>query len=99
MGYPAVLIYGDPRYYSRFGFRCAEKYDIQTSDGKYACALLALELKPGSLNNIAGRFIESDAFAIEESQFAEYDSTFPHKEKTETESQKEFKIMASLRYP
>jgi putative acetyltransferase len=98
MGYPAIFIYGDPRYYSRFGFRCAEKYDIKTADGKYAIALLALELKQGALNNKPGRFIESASFEVDESKFAEYDATFPHKEKTETESQKEFRVMASLRY-
>ena len=83
---------------SEIGFRCAEKYDIQTSDGKYAYALLALELKPGALNKMAGRFIESPVFSVEESGFAEYDKTFPHKEKAETESQKVFMVMASLRY-
>jgi putative acetyltransferase len=96
--YPAVLIYGDPRYYSRFGFRCAEKFDIKTSDGKFAVALLALELKPNALSKIPGRFIESAAFAVDENQFAEFDKTFPYKEKTETDSQREFRIMASLRY-
>ena len=62
MGYPAIFIYGDPRYYSRFGFRCAEKYDIKTADDKFAVALLALELKQGVLNNMPGRFIESRCF-------------------------------------
>jgi putative acetyltransferase len=98
MGYPAVLIYGDPRYYSRFGFRCAEKYDIKTADGKFAIALLALELQPGALNNLPGRFIESAAFEVNESQFAEYEKTFTYKEKAEKDSQQVFKIMASLRY-
>ena len=38
IGYPAICIYGDPRYYSRFGFRCAEKYGIKTADDKFAVA-------------------------------------------------------------
>ena len=46
--YSAVCIYGDPRYYSRFGFRCAEKYEIKTTDDKYAVALQILELKQGA---------------------------------------------------
>jgi putative acetyltransferase len=97
-GYPAVFIYGDPRYYCRFGFRCAEKYDIKTADGKFAVALLALELKQNALNNMAGRFIESTAYEVDEKKFAEYDRTFPYKVKTETDSQREFRILASLRY-
>jgi putative acetyltransferase len=98
LGYPAVFIYGDPRYYSRFGFRCAEKYDIKTADGKYAIALLALELKPGVLNDMAGRFIESPVFDADTDKFVEYEATFPYKEKAETESQREFRVLASLRY-
>ncbi len=99
MGYPAILIYGDPRYYSRFGFRCAEKYDIQTADGYYAVALQALELVPGALERIAGKFQESSAYAIDEEEALQFDAKFPYKEKTETDSQKEFGIMVSLRYP
>jgi len=98
MDYPAIFIYGDPRYYSRFGFRCAEKYDIKTADGKFAVALLALELKQGMLNNIPGRFIESPAFEADENKFAEYEAKFPHKEKAETDSQREFRLLVSLRY-
>jgi putative acetyltransferase len=98
MGYPAICIYGDPRYYSRFGFRCGEKYDIKTADDKFAIALLVLELKKGALNNMPGRFIESPTFEVDENKFAEYDAIFPFKEKAETESQREFRILASLRY-
>ncbi len=98
MGFPAVCIYGDPRYYSRFGFRCAEKYDIKTADGKFAVALLALELKPGVLNGLSGRFFESPAYDVNEVKLAEFESTFPYREKSETESQREFRIIASLRY-
>jgi putative acetyltransferase len=98
MGYPAICIYGDPRYYSRFGFRCAEKYNIKTSDDKFAVALLVLELKPGALSNVKGRFIESSGFTFDENELARFDAAFPFKEKTETESQREFRVLASLRY-
>jgi predicted N-acetyltransferase YhbS len=98
LGYQAIFIYGDPRYYCRFGFRCAEKYDIKTADGKFAYALLALELQPGALNNMPGRFIESATFEVDESKLGEFDKTFPAKEKTITDSQREFAFMASMRY-
>jgi len=98
MGYPAICIYGDPRYYSRFGFRCAEKYDIKTADDRFAVALQVLELRQGALSNVSGRFVESAAFTADESGFSQYDATFPPKEKKETESQREFRLLASLRY-
>jgi putative acetyltransferase len=98
MGYPAICIYGDPRYYSRFGFRCAEKYEIKTEDDKYAVALQVLELKPRGLTELSGRFVESSALEVDQSEFAQYDATFPFKEKNETDSQREFRLLAGLRY-
>jgi predicted N-acetyltransferase YhbS len=98
MGCSAICIYGDPRYYSRFGFRCAEKYEIKTAEDKFAVALQVLELRQGALNNVSGRFIESAAFAVDETEFAQYEATFPFKEKRETDSQREFRLLASLRY-
>jgi putative acetyltransferase len=98
MGYPAICIYGDPRYYSRFGFRCAEKYEIKTAEDKFAVSLQVLELRHGALNNVSGRFVESAAFAVDEAEFAQYEATFPFKEKKETDSQREFRLLASLRY-
>jgi putative acetyltransferase len=98
MGYLAICIYGDPRYYSRFGFRCAEKYDIKTADDRFAVALQVLELRQDALNNVSGRFVESAAFTVDDAEFAQYDAAFPFKEKKETESQREFRLLASLRY-
>ncbi len=96
--YPAICIYGDPRYYARFGFRCGEKYDIQTADGKFAVALLVLELRPDALRDSTGRFIESPAFETDPSKVEVFDSTFPPKAKAETDSQREFRFLVSLRY-
>jgi len=98
MGFPAICIYGDPRYYSRFGFRCAEKYEIKTADEKFAVGLQVLEFQPGVLINTPGRFTESTAFEVDENEFAQYDAAFPFKEKAKTDSQREFRILASLRY-
>jgi putative acetyltransferase len=97
-GFNAVCIYGDPRYYARFGFRCAEKYDIRNSEGKFAVALMALELVPGALLGISGRFTESAAFKVDENDFQKYEGSFPPRDKAVTESQAIFKILASLAY-
>lgn len=35
MGFNAILIYGDPRFYGGLGFRAAEKYDITTKVGLF----------------------------------------------------------------
>jgi predicted N-acetyltransferase YhbS len=97
-GFTAVCIYGDPRYYHRFGFRCAERYDITNSEGKFAVALMALELVSGSLRKISGRFIESEVYKVDEDDFQKYENTFLYKDKAVTQSQIEFNILASLVY-
>jgi len=69
LGFTTVLVYGNPRYYHRFGFRCAERYDITNSEGKFAVALMALELVPGLSKKISGRFIESEVYKVDENDF------------------------------
>jgi predicted N-acetyltransferase YhbS len=98
LGCTAICIYGDPRYYGRFGFRCAERYEIKTADGKYAFALMALELQSGALREVSGRFIESSAFEVDEDELMAYDNSFPLKEKAKTDSQRDFQLLVSLRY-
>ena len=98
LGYKAVINFGDPRYYGRLGFRCAEKYDITTKRGKFQVTLMALVLVPGALDDAAGKFIESTAFVVDQSAFEAFDSTFPPRIKEETEYQREFKVLITLSY-
>lgn len=98
MGFNAILIYGDPRFYGRLGFRAAEKYDITTNDGYFAIGLLAYELQPGALEKVSGRFEESTAYQIDASALAAFDRSFEKKEKCKTDFQKEFQILLSLIY-
>jgi putative acetyltransferase len=95
MGYNAVLIYGDPMYYHRFGFRSAKQFNISTWEGKFMKALMALELHEGALTHISGRFFEGDAYQVNEEELAEFEKGFPYKEKFVTESQKRFIEMNS----
>lgn len=62
LGYHAAFLYGHTGYYPRFGFVNAERYGITTRDGKNFDAFMALELRPGALYGITGRFVEDSAF-------------------------------------
>lgn len=95
LGYVAVLIYGDPAYYYRFGFEPAQKFGISTSQGGFLDALMALELAPGALDGACGRFFEGEAYYVDAEALEEFEKTFPHKEKRVTESQKRFAEMSS----
>lgn len=99
LGYGAVLIYGDPAYYVRFGFRPAQEFGIATSEGAFHPALQALELLPGALAGCEGRFFEGEAYHIDETAAGEFDKSFPPKEKFVTESQRRFARMAGLPEP
>ena len=98
MGFKAILIYGDPRFYGRLGFRAAEKYDITTANGYFAIGLLAYELQPGALQNVSGRFEESSAYQIDQAALEAFDRSFEKKQKRETDFHKEFQILLSLVY-
>lgn len=98
LGYNAILIYGDPEYYRRYGFVAAETYGIETPDNMYAVALQACELYSGALKNCKGRFYEDKVYEIDESKAIEFDKCFPIKEKhSELPSQKRFSELISMR--
>ena len=81
LGYAAVLILGDPDYYSRFGFVQAERYGVGTAQGVYIVSLQAFELQKGALADCDGYFEESKSFQLDAAQAAVFDSQFPTKEK------------------
>jgi predicted N-acetyltransferase YhbS len=89
MGYKAIVIFGDPGYYHRFGFRPARDYGIETADGHAPDAFMALELQENSLRGIRGRFYADEAFKVDEKGFEAYDRQFPYKEKHKREGQLE----------
>jgi putative acetyltransferase len=103
LGYRAVIIYGNPRYYGKLGFRTAERYDITTQTGKYAYCMMVYPLYEDALPVGLASFSESSLFEqfedIDSVEFKEFDQSFPIKEKAyDTSSQNEFKILTILSY-
>jgi predicted N-acetyltransferase YhbS len=93
-GYRAVIIYGDPEYYKRFGFKTSKNYNITNKDKKYPLALLVLELFPNALNGIEGIFDEGKIYRIDEKELEEFDKGFKIKEKGFAKTQERFKELA-----
>ena len=79
LGFKAIVIFGDPNYYKRFGFENAEKFNIHTSDGANFDAFMAKELYKGSLDGIFGNFYEDQSFHVEEAEAKEFDKKFVDK--------------------
>lgn len=100
LGHTAVLIYGDPAYYSRLGFLPAESFGIGTADDYYMDALQALELAAGALRKRSGRFQEDHAYEVDAEASAVFDKSFPPKEKRDgLPSQLKFLEHVSMRKP
>lgn len=100
LGYSAILIYGDPKYYSKYDFVEAKTYGIGTQDNMYAVPLQAYELYSGALHNCKGRFFEDKVYEINEIEAIEFDKDFPKKEKQFTSaSQKRFRELVEMREP
>ena len=88
MGFKAVIIFGNPAYYQRFGFEPALKFSISTAEGKNFDAFMVKELTKGSLQGISGRvFLDEAFFNIDKAELELYDSTFPLREKKVTDTQ------------
>lgn len=78
-GYRAIIIYGEPDYYPRFGFRPCEVFGITTPQGKNFPAFMGIELVPGSLAGVRGKFFEADVFeSLPAEEVEEYDKGFPY---------------------
>jgi len=61
-GHSGMILFGNPDYYHRFGFRNAVEYGITTKDGQNFEPFMALELQAEGLSNVNGRFFEADEF-------------------------------------
>jgi predicted N-acetyltransferase YhbS len=87
LGYKAIIIFGNPNYYHRFGFINAKEYGIQTALGENFEEFMALELYDGGLKGISGKFYEDEVFKIEKDELEIFEKDFPHKEKLVTDTQ------------
>ena len=80
LGYCAIVFYGHPDYYPRFGFGRGSAFGITSENGKSFDALMAQTLYEGALDGICGRYIEDSVYNIEPEEMVEFDKSFPPKE-------------------
>lgn len=91
MGYKAVIIYGDPDYYCRHGFRVSKEFGITDGEARFPAAMLVRELYEGVLRGIAGSYREGDIYTRDPEALEAFDRSFPPKEQIAgTKSQKRF---------
>lgn len=92
MEHKAIIIFGDPLYYQRFGFAPSKQFCITNIEGKYPAAMLVLELRTDSLKDICGVYDGGNIYNIDATgkSFEEFDNLFPTKVKGHSQSQDRF---------
>ena len=81
-GYKGIVIFGEPDYYPRIGFKTCDNFHITTADGKNFDAFMGIELAEGSMKNIKGKFYESKVFEdLPKEDAEEYNKKFPQLQK------------------
>ena len=81
MGYRGIFIYGNPKYYNRFGFINAERFRISTPEGHNFDEFMGYELYENALNGITGKMYNDSGFEIKAEELEAFEKTFPFKEK------------------
>lgn len=81
-GYKGIVIFGEPDYYPRLGFKTCDHYGITTSEGKNFDAFMCYELSEDSLNDVQGRFQEAEVYHnLPRDKVEEFNQRFPELQK------------------
>ena len=77
-GYKGIIIFGEPDYYPRVGFKTCDHFSITTSDGKNFDAFMAIELSENSLEGLEGKFTYSEVFEdLPQEEVEKHNRKFP----------------------
>lgn len=76
--YSAVIIYGNPAYYARFGFRPASDFGITDAEGNICPAIL---IYPMAEDIPSGAFDEGAVYHVAPEDVRAFDKTFPFRRK------------------
>jgi predicted N-acetyltransferase YhbS len=81
-GFRAIIIYGEPDYYPRFGFKTCDHFGITTPEGKNFDAFMGIELVPDGFKEVQGKFYEAEVFQnLPPGEVDAYSQKFPLLEK------------------
>lgn len=90
LGYPLVLITGNPDYYKKYGFVSASRYNIFYEGNEVTDEAPYFMIKVFSENEtseIEGTYSDPEVFNIDECELEEFDKQFPEKKKEVKEGQ------------
>lgn len=80
--YKGIIIFGEPGYYPKHGFKTCDQFGITTKEGKNFDAFMGYEIVPNAFSEICGKYYESEVFEqLYPDKVEEYDKNFPYMEK------------------
>ncbi len=85
-----MVLFGNPDYYGKFGFRDARHFGITTSSGENFAAFMAMELKEEALKDVSGRFFEDAVFHVTDEETERFDRRFPFRKKRGAQDNERF---------
>lgn len=62
LGHKSIIIFGEPGYYPKPGFKTCDNFNITTADSKNFDAFMAIELVHEGLQGVHGKFFEGEIF-------------------------------------
>ncbi len=81
-GYKGIIIFGEPEYYPKHGFKTCDYFGITTNEGKNFDAFMGYEIVPNAFDKVFGKFYLSTVFEqLCPEKAEEYDKEFPYMEK------------------
>lgn len=89
---PAIIIFGFPKHYVKHGFVNGYRHGVGIDFERYHSGLLMYTLDEMVFRGQQWKYVESPVYAMNRDGLAEYDQTFPQKEKAWQPSQEEFWI-------
>lgn len=90
VGCDVIVIYGNPDNYVSCGFKSCRKYNICTKEDFHPAAMLVKELAEGCLDGRRWRYIESDAYQINENAAEQFDSGFEKWKRSSNRAKRSF---------
>ena len=76
-----MILFGNPDYYPRFGFKNAKEFKITTNEGMNFDPFMALELQKNGLAEVQGKFFLDESAEINEQELLIFEEQFPVKKR------------------
>lgn len=95
LGYDVIVIFGDPRNYTKYGFKSCKRYNISVGEELFPAAMMVKELKEGVLDGRRWVYHQSSIYDIDLQMAEKYDETLEKMEKKTLPCQEDFFILSN----